>query len=117
MQSSSPERNTDRNAACGISTRPTVRMRIDGMRRPAPRRAAWRIPRDLRPALVPILRTIADLTARIGEFERRIEQLATERHPETTRLRQVNGVGAITALTFVLTLEDPGRFRSTLHWP
>jgi transposase len=77
------------------------------------RRAAWRIPRELRPALVPILRTIADFTARVGEFERRIEQLATQRHPETTRLRQVNGVGAITALTFVLTLEDPGRFRNS----
>lgn len=31
------------------------------------------------------------------------------RYPETKRLRQVNGVGAVTALTFVLTLEDPSR--------
>jgi len=31
---------------------------------------------------VPILRTIADLTTRIVEFERRIEQIATERYPE-----------------------------------
>ena len=39
------------------------------------------MPRDLRPALVPILRTIADLTARVGEFERRIEQLAANAIP------------------------------------
>ncbi|HEX6810550.1 MAG TPA: IS110 family transposase [Planctomycetota bacterium] len=74
------------------------------------RKAAWKIPRELRPALVPVLRTIADLTARIVKFERRIEQLAAERYPETTRLRKVDGVGAITSLTFVLTLEDPRRF-------
>ncbi len=40
------------------------------------RKAAWKIPRELRPALVPILRTIAQLTARIVKFECRIEQLA-----------------------------------------
>lgn len=74
------------------------------------RKAAWKIPRELRPALVPILRTIADLTARIVEFDRRIERLATEHYPETIKLRKVNGVGAITSLTFVLTLEDPKRF-------
>ncbi len=74
------------------------------------RHVAWRIPRELRPALVPVLRTIAELTTRIVKFERRIEQLAAERYPETTRLRKVDGVGAITSLTFVLTLEDPRRF-------
>jgi transposase len=31
-------------------------------------------------------------------------------YPETELLRQVEGVGALTALTFVLTLEDPHRF-------
>jgi transposase len=77
------------------------------------RRVAWRIPRQLRPALVPILRTIAELTARIRKLEHRIERICTERYPETTRLRQVNGVGAITSLTFVLTLEDPTRFKKS----
>ena len=59
------------------------------------RKAAWKIPRELRPALVPILRTIAELTARIREFERRIEQLAAERYPETIRLRMVDVMGPI----------------------
>ena len=75
-----------------------------------PRRVAWKIPRQLRPALVPILRTIAELTDRIRKLEHRIERIAAERYPETARLRQVDGVGAVTALTFVLTLEDPTRF-------
>lgn len=43
------------------------------------RRAAWRIPRELRRALVPILRTIAELTQRIVAFESRIERLCAER--------------------------------------
>jgi transposase len=30
--------------------------------------------------------------------------------PKTELLRQVEGIGALTALTFVLTLEDPYRF-------
>lgn len=75
-----------------------------------PRRVAWKIPRELRPALVPILRTIHELTERIRRLEHRIEGIAAARYPETKRLRQVNGVGAVTALTFVLTLEDPTRF-------
>ena len=75
-----------------------------------PRRVAWKIPRQLRPALVPILRTIADVTERIRKLEHRIERIAAEHYPETKRLRQVTGVGPVTALTFVLTLEDPTRF-------
>jgi transposase len=78
-----------------------------------PRRAAWKIPRDLRRCLVPVLRTIAGLTQQILAFERRIEQVAGSRYPETLRLRQVDGVGAMTSLTVVLTLEDPRRFRTS----
>jgi len=78
-----------------------------------PRRAAWRIPRELRRALVPVLRTIAELTKRIVAFESRIEQNGKSRYPETQRLRQVGGVGPITSLLFVLTLEDPRRFKDS----
>jgi transposase len=34
-------------------------------------------------------------------------------YPETELLRQVEGVGVLTALTFVLTLEDPYRFEKS----
>jgi transposase len=36
--------------------------------------------------------------------------LAEELYPKTRLLRQVPGVGALTALAFVLTVEDPARF-------
>jgi transposase len=39
-----------------------------------------------------------------------IERLCATRYPETALLRQVPGVGAITALYYVLTIEDPSRF-------
>ena len=36
--------------------------------------------------------------------------ISEEHYPETALLRQVEGIGPLTALTFVLTLEDPSRF-------
>ena len=44
-------------------------------------------------------------------MDREVERLCAERYPETEVLRQVKGVGPITALCFMLTLEDPNRFR------
>ena len=73
------------------------------------RKAAEHLPAGLRAALLPLVETIGELTARIVRAGREIEALC-EAHPETAALRQVTGVGSITALTFVLTLEDPERF-------
>jgi transposase len=39
--------------------------------------------------------------------------MARERYPEIMILRQPAGVGALTALAFVLTLENPQRFRKS----
>jgi transposase len=74
------------------------------------KRAAEHIPEALRPALGPILETIGSLTERIRDYERQLETISKESYPETELLRQIEGVGALTALTFVLTLEDPYRF-------
>jgi len=68
------------------------------------------LPSELAEALGPVVETITSLTEQIEDYDRRIERLATERYPETELLRQVQGVGTLTALTFVLTLEDPQRF-------
>jgi transposase len=68
------------------------------------------IPEALWAALGPILETIGSLTERIREYDRQLETVCQEHYPETELLRQVEGVGALTALTFVLTLEDPSRF-------
>jgi transposase len=67
-------------------------------------------PLDLFPGLEPLLATIEQLTRTIREMDREVERLCRERYPEAELLRQVPGVGAITALYYVLTIEDPGRF-------
>jgi transposase len=77
------------------------------------KRASEHIPEALLPALGPILETIGSLTERIRNYERELETIAKERYPETDLLRQLEGVGALTALTFVLTLEDPYRFEKS----
>lgn len=70
------------------------------------------IPEGLRPALTPIMETIASITAQIKCYEEDLAELATHKYPEARRLElQVGGVGPITAMSFVLTLEDPFRFK------
>ena len=73
-------------------------------------RAAPAIPEGFREALTPLLATIEELTARIRDFDRAIEDLSVRQFPETARLRQVGGVGPISALAYVLTLEEADRF-------
>ena len=68
------------------------------------------LPSELAEGLGPIVETIASLTERIGDYDRRIEELVANRYPQVDLLRQVQGVGTLTALSFVLTLEDPRRF-------
>jgi transposase len=68
------------------------------------------LPSEFVEPLGPIVETIGLLTEKIKDYNQRIEELAAERYPETQLLRQVSGVGPLTALTFVLTLEDPQRF-------
>jgi transposase len=74
------------------------------------KRAAEHIPEALLPALGPILEQIGSLTERIRQYDRKLETISKEHYPETQLLRQVEGIGPLTALTFVLTLEDPHRF-------
>src|ERR687897_377515 len=74
------------------------------------KRAAEHIPEALLAALEPVLEQIGSLTERIREYERQLETISKESYPETDLLRQVEGIGPLTALTFVLTLEDPYRF-------
>jgi transposase len=76
-----------------------------------PKRVREALTKELKPALVPVLETIAALTTKIRRYDRLIEKLASERYPETGVLRQVSGVGPVTSLSFVLTVEDPARFR------
>ena len=56
---------------------------------------------------------VGSLTQRIRDYERQLEEISKESYPETDLLRQVEGIGPLTALTFVLTLEDPYRFQKS----
>lgn len=61
----------------------------------------------------PLLETIKYLTQQIATFDRIIESYCETRCSETKLLRQIEGVGPITALAFVATIEDPKRFKSS----
>ena len=67
----------------------------------------------LREALEPLLREVESLNERIKEYDRRIEKIVQQEHPETKLLEQVKGVGNLIALTYVLTIEEPHRFRKS----
>ena len=71
------------------------------------------VPQDLEPALAPILDQLAELERRIRQLDRDLERIAAVRHPDTVRLRQVCGVGSLTSLAFVLTVDDPTRFKKS----
>lgn len=71
------------------------------------------LPEMLLPILEPALGMIETLSKQISRLDWRIEQKAVKEYPVTERLRQIKGVGALTALTFVLTLEDPDRFSNS----
>lgn len=60
--------------------------------------------------VAPLLAAIDALNAQIKELDLELETLAHETYPTTERLRQIPGVGPLTALCFVLTLEDPKHF-------
>jgi len=77
------------------------------------KRAASELPPGLAPALTPLLEVIADLTRRLATAETQIATVIHERHPIAQRLQQPAGVGPITALAFVLLIEDPTRFRKS----
>ena len=67
----------------------------------------------LREALEPLLREVESLNERIQEYDRRIAKMARETYPETALLKQVKGVGDLIAAGYVLTIEDPHRFRKS----
>jgi transposase len=71
---------------------------------------AGRVPESLKSALEPILQTIAELTDLIREYDRKLAMLSEELYPQTKLLEQVQGVGPLTALAFVLVVEDSTRF-------
>jgi transposase len=71
------------------------------------------IPENLRATLKPLLQQVAALTASIRQYDGQIEIMAQKRYPHSGLLRQVKGVGALTAVAYMLTLDDPARFEKS----
>jgi transposase len=68
------------------------------------------LPAEVREALLPLVRLAEALSDRIKDYDERIEKLGREKYEHTELLRQVKGVGSLTSLAYVLTLENPDRF-------
>jgi transposase len=71
------------------------------------------VPSDLKPSLEPVLRTIDTMNTQIVAFDRTINKSIAKRYPDVKLLHKVKGVGVLTALVFMLTLEDKGRFKKS----
>ncbi|MGA2820506.1 MAG: transposase [Anaerolineales bacterium] len=56
---------------------------------------------------------VAALGLQIHSYHRQIDALCQAKYPDRQRLRSIHGVGPITALAFVLTLENPRRFEKS----
>jgi len=100
------------NAARGVAKSYGERLRGCNVRNMNPEKAEGLSP-ELQRALEPLLSAIAELSQRIAEYNDRIEALAKQSYPQVALLKQIKGVGTLIALTFLLTLEDPYRFRKS----
>jgi transposase len=94
-------------------------VKVTGQRLPASSAGAFVgeaepvIPEGLRSALAPVLHIITELTRQIREADRHVQQLIRDVYPVAERLQQPSGVGPITALAFVLLVDDPTRFQDS----
>jgi len=67
------------------------------------------LPAEQHEVIAPCVKVLALLTKQIKEYDKMIEEAAAA-HPAASRLQQIVGIGPITALYFVLKIEDPERF-------
>lgn len=77
------------------------------------RRMVAELPDELQTALEPVVRQIIALSESIERYDKAVERQAEEAYPETARLQEIKGVGALTALAYVLVVEDAKRFART----
>src|SRR5580704_13001688 len=100
------------NAARGLTKSYGERLRGCNARGMKPQ-AAQDLSPELKSALEPLMSEIESVSERIGEYDQLLESMARNRYSEAERLKQIKGVGTLIALTYMLTLEDPHRFRKS----
>jgi transposase len=77
------------------------------------RKAPESMPPELLPFLSGMLESLEKITTEIQKYDTLIEKQLSKKYPQTEILRQVKGVGAITALAFILIIDDPVRFKQS----
>lgn len=75
-------------------------------------KVAAEIPSGLKAALVPLLECIGNLTQTIRAYDKQIDALC-KHYPAAEVLQSISGVGPITSLGYILTLEFPERFEDS----
>ena len=80
----------------------TFSKRVDGMK----------LPVELREVIEPMLEQLDLLSGEIKRRDEELEEIAKQL-PEVEHLRAIPSVGLIVALYFVLTIDDPDRFRNS----
>ena len=82
----------------------------------AARCQASAIPPELSEVITPLLAAIRDLDARIAAMDEVVEQVG-HLYPAVGSLQDIPGVGPVVALAYVLSIEDPSRFRRSRDVP
>jgi len=72
-----------------------------------------KLPDSVKEALLPLVLQIGEMSKGIRAFDAEVVRMSSQKYPETERLQQVRGVGPITSLTYILTLEKPERFEKS----
>jgi len=70
------------------------------------------LPSELSSELKPMMALIESTSTAIAAYDEQLAALA-EKHPQAGVLRQIAGVGPVTSVCYVLTIEDPRRFKDS----
>ena len=73
-------------------------------------RAHEQMPNQVRAAAAHLLEVIDELSEKIRYYDELLEHVAQTRYGHTAVLKQISGVGTLTALAYVLTIDNPWRF-------
>jgi transposase len=76
------------------------------------RHARSGVPESLKPAMEPLFETLAAIEKQVDAHEKTLKAMA-KRYPEVEAVSQPDGVGLLTALVFILTVEDKKRFEKS----
>jgi transposase len=68
--------------------------------------------KETRGVIEPLVNSIEEMSKQIGVYDEQIEKIST-RYEEVKLLTPVYGVGRLTALTYILTIDDPRRFHKS----